>query len=34
MAREGDFKLTSQTNADKIAYKDFMTGKKDELTWG
>lgn len=34
MAREGDFKLTSQTNGDKIAYKDFMTGKKDELTWG
>ena len=34
MAREGDFRLTSQSIRDKIAYRDFMTGKQDELTCG
>ena len=29
MAKKGNFKLATQNNAEKILYKDFMTGKTD-----
>ena len=33
MAKFGDFKLTSQTNADKLLYKYYLRGKEATLTY-
>ena len=34
IAKFGNFKLCNQSNADKILYKDFMSGKTDKLEFG
>ena len=34
MAKHGKFEKCAMTNAEKINYKEFMTGKKNEMTVG
>lgn len=33
MAKFGDFKLTNQTNADKLLYKYYLRGRESTLTY-